>query len=221
MPKNKDETIDLQTTIKTLVNKICTSDEFINEITASIAASVCKKYEDIIKRLENDNAFLSSKVEQHEETICILKSKFENLDQKFRNKSIILYGVKESRSENITKIVLDLANDKLKANIKDYDIEASYRLGKSHRANKHRPIIVYFTTVHTKQKIYNNKKYLKNTGIVMREDLAPDRLEILKLAVENVGQNGQVWTSNGRIFVKLRESNKIVKVESKADAQNL
>lgn len=82
MPKNKDEIMDLQSTIKTLVNKICTSHKFINEIT-SIAASVCKKYEDI-KRLESDNASLSSKVEHHVETICILKSKFENLDQKFR-----------------------------------------------------------------------------------------------------------------------------------------
>jgi len=216
----KEETTELQSTIKTLVNKICSSDEFITQISKTIANTISLKYKDAIDKLEKENVSLKNRVRSLEENINNLAGKHDNLEQKYRNKTLRIYGVKEGRSEKTTKVFIDLAKNKLKLDVKESKIEACYRFGKE-KDGKPRPIIISFTRLDIKEQIYASKKALKGSGIVIREDLTQERLGMLKTVLEKVGENGQVWTSNGRIFARYHDVDEIVRINSKKDCEKL
>ncbi|KAG5869113.1 hypothetical protein JTB14_032439 [Gonioctena quinquepunctata] len=65
---------ELQTIVKTLVLKLCSSDDFVNHITESILSTLSEKYEFRIEKLENENALLKSEVEE----LKIINSKVES-----------------------------------------------------------------------------------------------------------------------------------------------
>lgn len=217
---NKEDNVDLQSTIKTLVNKICSSEEFINQIAESIAAIVSKELKDKIHSLENENSMLKTKIIKQEEVYKTLNERHEKMEQNYRNRGIRVYGVKESKNENTTKVITDLLKQKIKLNIKETKIESCYRIGKVQR-DKPRVIFVYFGRLDIKKNVFSNKKNLKGSGIVIREDLTKDKVKILKMALDKVGENGKVWTNDGRIFVKSNNSESILKINAKEDVEML
>lgn len=90
------------------------------------------------------------------------------------------------------------------------DIIAAYRVGQKSN-NRPRYNVVTFRDNKLKMDIYNKKKMLKGTKIVIKEDLTVDRLKIVKEASEKHGFKN-VWTVNGNIFVK--SNNKVEKINS-------
>lgn len=218
--KGNKEVVDIQSTIKTLVNKICSSEEFINEIAESIIAMVSKQFKEKIQVLENENSVLKSRIMKQEEAVVTINKRYEKMEQNYRNKGIRIYGVKEGRNENTTKVVIDLIKQKIKLDVKESKIKSYYGIGKSQK-DKPRVIFVYFNRLDVKKKVYSNKKIFKGSGIVIREDLTKEKLNVLKMALEKIGQNGKVWTNNGRVFVKSNNSEAIINVNSKEDIEVL
>lgn len=218
----KEENVDLQTNIKTLVNKICGSEDFISQLADSICKVIGNHFEDRIQLLEKDNNELKIKLKNYEETIDNLLIKNEKLEQMSKNKAIRIYGVKETKNESVDKVVLDIINNmKVNTNGKDIiygmeDIENCFRIGKPLRG-KPRPILVNFIHQSSKNLIYNEKKKLKGSGIVIREDLTKEKANIVKMALEKVGDGGNVWTNHGRIYAKVSSSDNIVQINSKED----
>ena len=62
--------------------------------------------------------------------------------------------------------------------------------------------MVKFSSVHQRNSIFYNKKKLKGTKMVLVEELTQSRYNFLQNVKERI-DNGDVWTKNGRIFVKL------------------
>lgn len=219
----REDNVELQTNIKTLVNKICSSEDFISQLADSISKVIDNHFEDRIQQLEKDNSALKTKLKNYEEMIDNLFVKNEKLEQMSKNKAIRIYGVKEIKNESVDKVVLDIINQKMKViadgkdiNFRMEDIENCFRIGKPLRG-KPRPILVNFIHQSTKNMIYNDKKKLKGSGIVIREDLTKEKFNIVKMALEKVGDGGNVWTNHGHIYVKLCSNGNIIQINSKED----
>nr|CAI5835073.1 unnamed protein product [Callosobruchus analis] len=69
--------------------------------------------------------------------------------------------------------------------------------------------------------VYENKKLLKSTGTVIREDLTQSKLKLLKDAINKLERNGRAWTVNSTIFCKYNGEQTIVKIEEPSDIAKL
>lgn len=207
--KTEDE---LQSVVKTLVLKLCTSEELINELTKTIVATISEQYEERISNLEKENTDINKKYQD----LLIKNDKFE---QTLKNKSLRIYGLKESKNENCKKTIINFMSKKIGITVKETKIEDCFRIGK-YENGKDRPIVIKFTRLDIKRNIYNNKKILKGSGMIIREDLTTEGAKLVKMASEKIGNsNGIVWTNEGSIFAKIKEN--IIKIRCKNDIEKI
>lgn len=116
-----------------------------------------------------------------------------------RGKNLRIFGLKENPQENLKDEVISLFAEKLQVNLKNEDIEDSFRTGQREN-DKNRQILVKFTNGTVRNEVYRRKKQLKGTRITIREDLTRARRELLKLAIGEF-QKENVWTQSGIIYV--------------------
>ncbi|KAG5860767.1 hypothetical protein JTB14_009753 [Gonioctena quinquepunctata] len=111
--------------------------------------------------------------------------------------------------ESIKDRILQIFNTEMKLTIENSDVGSCYRLEKPN-AKKSRPVLVNFFNGYTRQIIFSNKKYLKGTKYVIKEDLTKEQSTLFKMAIQKAGK---VWTSSGTVFLKLADTN-ITKITS-------
>nr|CAH7733642.1 unnamed protein product [Callosobruchus chinensis] len=129
-----------------------------------------------------------------------LEHKIDSLQQQTKNNSIRLMGIKETPNENVLSKATEIFRSKLQIDILETDILAAYRVGQdSNRGPRH--VLVKLRSNTLKSNIYNKKRMLKGTGIIVKEDLTMIRLSKVKEASEKYGFRN-VWTFNGNIFAK-------------------
>lgn len=211
---------ELHTLVKTIVTTLCTSEDFISKITKVIIENISKEFKEDIRKLKDENMRLNEKIENQDTIIEVLGRKQEKQDEIFRCRNILFYGIKENQGEVCSRTMLNLFADTMTLNIDEAGIESCYRIGRKTK-NKNRAILVKFSSRYYKEIVYKNKKLLKQTKIVAREDLTPNKTKILKAALEKVGKNGKVWTSYGNVFVKYDNMDQIMKIFTMDDANAL
>lgn len=219
MGKNK-ENDELQSTIKTLVTKICASEDFIKNMSELFTSAIAEHLKNKVEHLEKENEKLRSQLKRQEEITKNLLIRSEKIDQAQKSKSIRIYGIKEIKNENLNKVVLGIFEKKLGLQIKQTKIEKIYRIGKMEK-DKIRPVYVTFTRLDIKNNIYNNKKLLKGTGMVIREDLTKEKIKLIKLLQEKCGAADKLWTLGGIIHVKINEETSPVTIYSEEDVNRL
>nr|CAI5852341.1 unnamed protein product [Callosobruchus analis] len=101
--------------------------------------------------------------------------------------------------------------------LSDRDILTCYRNGKKTN-NKHRGVLVRFHSINTKQLIYDKKKLLKDTGLVIKEDLTEKRVKLMEAAVDKTSLK-RVWSYHGNIYVL--KDNKRTCIKSDTDLEKL
>lgn len=185
------------------------SEAIINSVTKKLAEKF-NLYDTKIASLEAEIQLLKSNHINSvdnipDETQKKLQHKVDILQQETKKNNIRLMGLKEcdnENSENCMKKVKELFATKLETPMNN-EITAVYRAGKK---NMERPrhLVVTFSDTKIKNSIYNKKKLLKGTGIVMKEDLTLERLKIVKNLSEKYGFKN-VWTANGNVFIKTEE----------------
>ena len=116
-----------------------------------------------------------------------------------RRNCLILTGVPEVEEEYTDDIVRDVAQKWLNVQLDIRSIHFSHQLGSKTLHAKPRPIIVKLCNYHDKEKMYQTKKNLKGTKIMIVESLTKRRLELLKHAKEAFGAT-HVWKLDGKIF---------------------
>ncbi|XP_044753586.1 uncharacterized protein LOC123312997 [Coccinella septempunctata] len=187
------------------------SDSVIKEISNAIINTISRRfaekfndYEAKIATLEAEIQLLKSNTDKIEtnftdDTRKKLQQKVDYLEQRAKNNNIRLIGIKESQEENLLTQVKKLFKDKLNITVAD-EITSVYRSG---AANKNHPrhLIVVFKNSEYKNVIFKNKKLLKGSNIVMKEDLTHDRWKLVRESSEKYGFKN-VWTFNGAVFVK-------------------
>ncbi|XP_047991457.1 uncharacterized protein LOC125230363 [Leguminivora glycinivorella] len=164
------------------------------------------KMEEIIRRLNTLQMDLESSIKSNTESVTeniqktldekfhILQEKYDNLKERVDNQENRLYFLeKQSRQRNLVFFgIEDNENSyeeletKIICFLKQYfalelsysDIQSIRRVGK--RTEKIRPIIVTFTTLHTKILILKQKKKLADSQYYIKEDYPQQVLKIRK-----------------------------------------
>lgn len=175
--------------------KECLSDKTFLETIADI----------VMQKLTDRLAKTNEKVNALEEQICLiqgeneeLKLKIDDIEQHTKLNQLRIFGVPETNQENLNDQLTDIFKNKL--DINNCELESCYRIGsvKIGHKNSHRPIVVKFSNISQRNKIFYNKKQLKGTKISISEELTKSRYELLQMANEKFGK-AHVWTTDGKI----------------------
>ncbi|CAH1109211.1 unnamed protein product [Psylliodes chrysocephalus] len=216
--KGEDE---LHSIIKNLVIKLCTSDDFISQVTQTITNIIEEKYNKQFNEIIQKNHEINEKLQKQEDIIKNLVEQQNKQKGVGRSRNIRVYGVTEStENENVRKIITNIFTKQMKLKLKDDSMEFCYRLGKT-ETNKNRTIMVRFSTNYYKNLVYNNKKLLKSIKVVIKEDLTKDQLNMEQEATKKVGDKGKVWTISGKIFLKLDNQQRVIRIENQDNINKL
>ncbi|KAG5865066.1 hypothetical protein JTB14_011899 [Gonioctena quinquepunctata] len=200
--QNKKGEDELHSTIKSVVTSLCKSEDFINILCESITKVISEKFEREIDSLKKENEKFQDTIANQNILINGMERKQEKFEQSLRSKNLRIYGVKENRNESCIQNIMAIINERMNLKVSESDVESCYRAGKS-VTDSNRPIMVKFYNRYHKHIVNNNKKLLKKTGIIIREDLTYEQIKLLKAAISRVGETGKVWTNQGKLFINL------------------
>ncbi|CAG9823999.1 unnamed protein product [Phaedon cochleariae] len=229
----KDE---IKNAVSSALNSLLTED-FINKIAEKVTDSVLtslnrklsmleQKVSDMDTRLntidsENSTVIHSLKSEIKElkkENVTVLK-RYDYLEQETKMSNLRLFNLEESESGNTKNEVIKLLNSKMQLQLKENDISVCTRVGKNTANNeKPRGIFMKLSNPSIQQMIYKNKKLLKGTGVVMKEDLTIHRLNLMKKAIEKTSIRS-VWTFSGNIYAT--KNNQKFSIKNECDLNKL
>ena len=187
--------------IQKIVENILTNKSFLDKIVDLVNQGLQQKLKDLHKTVQDTEAKLSSmetKLSSMQTAHQKLEDEMECAEQYSRMSNLRIYGVPEEPSEQVEAIVTDICINKLGVKISAADIDTAHRLGA--REGNHKPIIVKFARRSAREEIYSNKRKLKNSSIVIREDLTGKKAAAVRNLVDKVGSRS-VFTSRCTIFV--------------------
>ena len=177
------------------------------------------------------------KLDECEKKIHLLEQNNEKLqqrviqqEQELKRNSIRIFGIEEGHEENVEEIVQSLfhKNLKLKLNVST-STEKCYRVGldsttaeskqrSGAKSNiKPRAIFVKFINYKDKQNVLDNRRLLKSSGVVIREELVKAKLDLVRKAIKQFNSRN-VWTRDGRIFAI--KNGKRVTINSENDLED-
>nr|CAI5845904.1 unnamed protein product [Callosobruchus analis]CAI5862106.1 unnamed protein product [Callosobruchus analis] len=211
-------------TVSNCIANMLKDDGFIQSIAQKVTECVVKTIEGRIGQLEQKIHENSAVLVDLKRDISDLKSendylikKYDDLDQHDRRSNLRIFKLQEKDNENTAFEVTQLLESKLGIKISHGDIISCNRIGKR-APNKVRSILVQFSIPSLKRSIYNKKKSLKGSGIVIKEDLTDRRLKLMEAAIEKCSLRS-VWSFMGDIFVL--HNNKRVPIKCEDDLNKL
>lgn len=131
---------------------------------------------------------LDNRAQANEEEIAKLKNKLNYLDSNQKKKSLRFNGLKEFDGESLIAIIANIVNNTMKVKCTSQDINDIYRISRANeRKPEHRTILVEFTSYVKENEIFRAKSSLKNTEILINEDLKSKRYKLLTCAKKQFG----------------------------------
>lgn len=126
-------------------------------------------------------------------------------EQYSRKTNLKIYGLDEQKDEDCVQKAIGLVKEKLGIQLYVSDISAAHRIpgGKSGA----RPVIVKMVHSTVKNKILMNRKQLKGSGVVIREDISVEYVKLMN-RMEKKENVESVWFWTGKVFVKTTDGNK-------------
>lgn len=79
-----------------------------------------------------------------------------------------------------------------------------YPVGK-YQNHKSGPILIKFATIDDRNNCFNTKRLLINSGIIIKDDLTKDRVQIIKLFNDKFGCRN-TWSQFGTIYAKQNDN---------------
>ena len=138
---------------------------------------------------------------------CTLKSEVDKLrdelddqQQYSRRTCLLLHGVKEEQREDVETKVKEVLDSKLEIKLDEKDIARTHRLGKKKDDGKPRPIIIRFLSYRQRKKVFDKKRKLKGSKIVLTENLTKKLYALLQSCKTKFGFD-KVWSYDGRIYI--------------------
>nr|KAG5688554.1 hypothetical protein BaRGS_010189 [Batillaria attramentaria] len=189
------------------------------------------------KKLKDTCVGKSSRLERPKFEAGVAHTRSDDVEQYTRRNNIRIFGIAESDKENVrdceTK-VLKLLHDKLSLrHIQASDLEAVHRVGPARGRQRRRDrrgqglaglspraIIVRFVSRRVLHDVFVSRRKLKNSGVVIAEDLTTARYQLLKKCKDHPCVD-QAWSKNGKIYVKIEGNQSGEEVKSQRDFQKL
>lgn len=181
--------------IKRVVEKIFASEDFLCKLVDKISVILNQQVENTVK-------VCTDKVEQLDKKIMDLSKQIDDQEQFSRRNNLRIYGLVEDRNENVPEKLTHFFKNKLDINVNTKDMDFCYRLKRKEGANT--CVIVRFCNNWMKQEIFKNKRKLKGSKIVIKEDLTIRRAAVYKQACVKFGPRN-VWSSEGKVVCKVND----------------
>ena len=185
------------------------------------------KESDIVN-LTAENDSLKKRIEKLEEglteakfAIKVNESHVNDLAHYSQRNNVRIYGIndrkKNETTEETTSLVIKFLKDKLDIDAHVRDIDIAHRLGQF-REDGNRVIICRFMSRTLRNDVMKNRKMLKGSAMVIRDDLAFKNAKLLEQAsaVSNVKA---AWSDQGKVLVLL-DSDKKMQVTLDTDLKN-
>lgn len=192
-------TADLREIKSVIVNVF--NEKFLQDIADKVAKMVNSQFEEQIKAQNCIIASLREKSSNLEEENKQLRKSLDNQEQSLRNSNLRIFGIKYEKDENLRSKVLDLFVRDLKTNIQNIDLKKCHRIVPMNAGDKPPAVLVEFSTDAARVSILKNRKFLKNSGISIKEDLTKIRLALFNSAVREFS-NKNTWLLHGNIYVR-------------------
>lgn len=227
MVLTRDIRDEIETAVGNAMNKCIKSDSFIKTIVNNVTEAVVKTMETKLIQLESTveelKTHYSELKSEYETKVKIMEHKLneaisqkekvevtiEKIDQENRKANLRIFSFKEKHKENTTEEIIKFLNSKMSLKLNKEDIELCYRIGKK-TDTKTRGIFIKLKSYETKEGIYSRKKLLKGTGVIIREDLTQNKVQILNKCIEKFGLKN-VWTGNGKIYYQVNNQVSIIR----------
>lgn len=202
--------------VKDMISDVLASQDFLNILVNLLSDKIheliskeCGDIKSHVNRLEVE-------IKRKDERLISLDNKIENLEQYSRRNNLRVFGLAEDKPEDASRAVINLFKTKMKLEIKPSDIDRVHRIGRvDGDSDKTRPLLIKFTNYNARRSVFTNKKILKGTNIIIREDLTISRLNLLRSALKHYGLRN-AWSRDGIIYVK-DSKNKISRLEKSAE----
>ncbi|CAG9764519.1 unnamed protein product [Ceutorhynchus assimilis] len=152
-------------------------DELTNAI-AEFESRVLKEIQEVKNMLEEMN------------------KEVEYSKQEIKSNCLVINGIKEKNNSDISTEIISIIQNRINIDVSKSDLDYCYRLGQKSEAstNKTRPVVVRFVNRWLRDDIFNLKKNLKGSGIVINECLTAKQIVLLKKVREKVGVKN-CWTT--------------------------
>lgn len=175
--------------IQRVVEKVLASEDLITKLSASLSGCIQQQLEAKCQVLEEKVILLENQ----------LLEKTDEMEQYTRRNSLRILGIEKIPQESTNEVIMKLCSEKLKIKVVESDIDVSHRL--KGKPGLPPPIIVKFVRRDVRDLIFRNKKQLKNSKIVITEDLTKIRSQLLMEVSSKFGRKN-VWSMYGNIFTK-------------------
>lgn len=194
---------------------------------SSLPTSPCAEAEkvDLLFKIQTFENFMRQAIDALKSDVAVLnsnvmsvKQSVSNLSENINKHCIIVYGLEET-GRNLYDVIVKFLNEGIIEKLPISDglavtknhINLCYRTGKK-TTDKARPTVIRFVNIWLRDLIYQNKKLLKGSRIIIVEKLNPENLAIFN-EVRRV--NKSAWTFRGVTYV-LRDGRK-TPIKSSAD----
>lgn len=194
------------------VQEMLFSDTFMNRFCDMISTRINGNLETLIDNLNTKLSNAEVKINALEEQNRNFCKRLDQMEQYSRRNNLRIFGLPEVRGENTDIVIAEFFHNKLSLTLPTTAIDRSHRIGKEGKGP--RAVIVKFCSYRDRQLVFLRKKQLKGTSFVITEDLTVQRLLLKRKAIEKFGSRN-VWTTDGRVTIKIGE--KIQKVEEEAE----
>nr|CAI5859028.1 unnamed protein product [Callosobruchus analis] len=180
---------EIKNTVSSCITSILADDEFLTRIVQKVSDTVEKPIEirtaGIEQKLQEMNLKNNTIFKDLKDETANLRTKNEHLmrkvDEPFqgaRQKNIRIFKLKETDNEIL--------------------IDRNWEKGE----NKTRGILLELANISLKNNIYDKKKLLKGSSVVLKEDLTGNRLKLMELAIEEHSIS-HVWSYRAMyMFIK-------------------
>ena len=132
------------------------------------------------------------------------------------NKKLLIAGFLRSEreekergknAEETMELVVKLFNEKLGVKVEKQDIDVVHRIGRMEEG-RYRTIVVRFVRRVVRAKVIEKRRQLKNSGVVIADDLSPNNAWKYRQLKETFGAKN-VWSRDGKLFAVSTQGEKI------------
>lgn len=204
----------------------------------SIIERVLMKLNPIVEQIVKD--MLSDRCDKIEHKHTYLEEENERLrlrldmtEMETRQNNLVIHGIQETEDtikpkhlaeSEASQAILSLCNTTLGLSISDKDISAVYRIPAKGK-EKHRPLIVKFTSQRTRNLVFSARSHLRKSTIYINEHLIPRNAQLHAKArsLVKTGSVASAWTAGGWVFLRRTDTpgEKPTKIVNMSDLDKL
>ena len=158
------------------MNQVTQDNQINDECQLQDLVKFIEFYNEKFDELERDSTKKEKKINGLEEKTKKKDNKIDDLnrvinrqEQNLCRNCILVHGVKESENEDTNTVVTEPLNELLQEKLTDIDIDG---IGRHKKGKQSRPIIIKFARYNKRNRVFKNKKKLKDTGIRKIENCA-------------------------------------------------